>query len=68
MFMVQGIEGNRVSLSFFFEDKKNILKNAIKMANYSGIEEVMVKEIFINENDEDELRIILMAKAAYFKK
>lgn len=69
MFVIQGIErhGN-IYMEFFFKDKKNILKNVVEMANYSSVERVVVREIIIDEDDEDMSKTILMTEAFYYKK
>ena len=69
MFVVQGIERRGyVSLEFFFNKKENIMDNVIEMANFSSVEKVVVREIIVDEEDNDISETIMVTEAYFFKR
>ena len=69
MYVVFGIEKHgHVITEIFLKDKKNIMDRVMYVANIHDVVKIEVKEIIIDEDDEDYSEIIMTIDASYFKK
>ena len=69
MYVVFGIERHGyVITEIFLKDKKNIMDRVMYVANIHDVVKIEVKEIIIDEDDEDYSEIIMTIDASYFKK
>ena len=69
MYVVFGIERHGyVITEIFLKNKKNIMDRVMYVANIHDVVKIEVKEIIIDEDDEDYSEIIMTIDASYFKK